>query len=240
MLSTVNQPILYNENTIVYLEKLISDTYFIASEKSEVLFKSVKEISIRILTIWLLSVIGFTSLVYLYIIRYAKKELNQLEFSRNKFQTMAYRDDLTGAYSRTFLSIWYKKIRKKTIPYSLIMIDIDNFKSINDVHGHMTGDLVLIKVVKVISEMLRKSDLMIRYGGDEFVIIIPDNDYNESKRLMERICNKLESLEEYAFDIHISYGISILKNRDVFEEKLELADQQMYKAKCDYKNELLK
>lgn len=226
---------LQHETVIVYLEPLIPGTYFIASEKRASLFMPVKNLSIRILTIWLVSLIGFTGLVYLYIIRYAKKELNRLEYSRDQFQTMAYRDDLTGAYSRTFLDIWHKKLRDDALQYSVVLIDIDNFKNINDLYGHVTGDSVLKKVVQVINDTIRLTDLLIRYGGDEFIILLPSDTPHEAHSLMKRVCDKLDALEEYDFVIHVSYGISTLKNHDIFEERLELADQEMYQAKQAYK-----
>ena len=226
---------LQHDDMVIYLDNLIPKTYFIATEKRSALFKTIKNLSIRILTIWVIILLSFTSLIYLYIIRYAKNELNRLKFSRDQFQTMAYRDDLTGAYSRTFLDIWHKKLRDSALQYSIVLIDIDNFKNINDLYGHVTGDSVLKKVVQVINDTIRQTDLLVRYGGDEFIILYPNDTPNETHSLMKRICAKLDALDEYDFVVHISYGISTLKNHDIFEESLELADQEMYQAKQAYK-----
>lgn len=227
-------------DSIVYLTKLTSDTFFASSELQGFLFKPVSELSTRILATWLAVFVGLISFVYFYIVRFAKRELNRLEFSRDKFQTMAYKDDLTGAYSRTFLDVWNNTLRAMSLKYSIVVIDIDNFKNINDVYGHLMGDAVLRKVVASIAEIIRQTDFLVRYGGDEFLILLSSGDSHEALSLMTRVNEKLEALKDYPFPVHISYGVSTLEHNDVFDEKLKVADMLMYQAKQIYKEKLMK
>ncbi len=154
-----------------------------------------------------------------------------MELSRNAYRKIAYIDLLTGAYSRQFLEVWNSSIRSRQIKYAIVMIDVDNFKTINDIYGHAVGDKVLRQLSDSILETIRQSDLLIRYGGDEFVLILPNIDIEETRYLMKRIEKQLEGTLIHSAPIQISYGISILRGIDDFAEQLKLADSYMYESK---------
>ena len=160
-----------------------------------------------------------------------KKELGSLELSRNAYKKIAYVDHLTGAYSRMFLDIWNKSLRSYQSNYAVVMIDVDDFKKINDVYGHATGDKVLQHLAKTILISIRQSDFLIRYGGDEFVLILSDINTENAKNLMTRIENQLILSAPHPIKIKISCGISLLTNNNDFEDLLKKADSKMYEVK---------
>jgi len=176
----------------------------------------------------LVLLIGF---IYFYLIRYANKRLQTLESSRNSFRELAYRDELTGAYSRTFLKYWNTHLRSNSEKYGVVMIDVDDFKKINDELGHLVGDEILGTVASILEESIRRTDYLVRYGGDEFVLLLPSMEGSYAKEMMHRIDERLLAIEGFPWELHISYGIGFLKPEDTFEDVLHLSDTLMYQSK---------
>lgn len=220
------------------LSKIIDGTYIVSAQKQEVLFAPINQLALRIGVGGAVAFFGFVLIIYFYIIRYAKKELDKLELSRNAYRKIAYIDLLTDAYSRQFLEVWNTSVRSSQIKYAIVMIDVDNFKNINDISGHTVGDKVLRQLSVSILETIRQSDLLIRYGGDEFVLILSNIDIEEARYLMKRIEQQLEGTLIHSAPIQISYGISILQGMDNFEEQLKLADGYMYESKKAKKEQM--
>lgn len=154
---------------------------------------------------------------------------------------MASTDLLTSLPNRR--SFDYDLEKYKTValrykrPLSLMMIDIDNFKSINDVYGHQAGDLVLRKVAKVIKSAVRDSDTVYRYGGEEFVVLLPETTKEGAVRVAEKILESVrkESFwvgEETSLYITVSIGVANFPEDTIFPEQLvAIADVALYKAK---------
>jgi polar amino acid transport system substrate-binding protein len=117
-------------------------------------------------------------------------------------------------------------------PLSLIFFDIDHFKEINDTYGHKTGDNTLEKISYLVKKSLRKSDIFGRWGGEEFLIILPETTKHEAIALAEKI-RKL--IEEYSFDtignITCSFGVSKLNKEDISTTILSRVDCRLYEAK---------
>lgn len=180
----------------------------------------------------LINVIGSTKAIY----KYTK----DLEF-------YATRDGLTKLYNQRvfheFLSNAVHRARRNNGIFAFVVIDLDNFKLINDTYGHKTGDKILQGVAGILSENKRGEDVLARYGGDEFVMILQDATEEEAYGIMERIRKKILSFSaEDSFSnkkIHItaSIGISMFPESASNEEDLfMLADNMMYKAKSSGKN----
>jgi len=160
-----------------------------------------------------------------------------------KIKSMAMNDQLTGLNNRAFFYESGVKIldiaRRSQQPVAIAMIDIDNFKSINDTYGHEVGDQALIHVAHTMRDALRKSDLLVRFGGEEFVILLPNCPHNEAVKLMQKVCDKvanspLKISEETTLNITVSIGVtSIVAEVDSMIEK---ADKYMYVAKKSGKN----
>ena len=170
----------------------------------------------------------------------------ELEASKKQLQDLAEHDPLTNLYNRRYLmdvSQGYIALAKrKKEALSVIMLDVDNFKLVNDTFGHKVGDEVLLCISNILMEMTRKSDIVSRYGGEEFVIVLPDTDIDKAVLISEKIRMAVEK-HIYCFnEEHIAFTVSLgVSSLDLnLEESLELAliraDKAMYEAKASGKN----
>lgn len=222
----------YREGDMLFNMIYLQDGCYVSfSIAKKVLFETVNKLT---LTISIVSVIFFfviIFLVYHFIIRFAKNNLSILELSRDQFKNIAYKDGLTGVYTRQYMDVWQSYERIANQDYCIVLIDVDQFKSINDTYGHAVGDEVLKAISKTISSSIKKSDRIFRYGGDEFVFILSDIKKEDVQSIVERINEKLAQLDQFPSPISISYGISQLVGRDDFYKKLREADELMYQYK---------
>lgn len=169
-----------------------------------------------------------------------KEKNRQLEEILAKVEILAITDPLTSIPNRRHFEVTIEKEFNKTVRYktptSCIMIDIDHFKSINDEYGHRVGDIVLKEIANLIKNCLRKVDTVARWGGEEFVILLPgitkEKAYNAALRIKE-------SIQKYKFSdvqkpITISIGISGIPNPliDSSEKLIDAADNALYEAKA--------
>ncbi len=150
-------------------------------------------------------------------------------------------DTLTGAWQRGFgLGLVDKLIArrdKRETPLSAIFIDIDNFKKINDTFGHDVGDKVLSTVAQLIKDRLRQKDIFLRYGGEEFLVILPDTGLKGAMKLAEDIRRRVEQANlEGIGKITVSIGVAQMRRGEEVIELINRADEAMYKAKAKGKN----
>lgn len=151
----------------------------------------------------------------------------------------AHRDPVTGVNNRTAMdSALIQEInhaKRHRAPLSLIVIDIDKFKHINDTYGHIAGDSILKRVAQCMAESIRGSDIIYRYGGEEFVVVLRSTKKPGAKLLAERILKAVESMHcQYDdFDVHItvSAGLATIKKGDTVQSLLERSDKALYQAK---------
>lgn len=134
-----------------------------------------------------------------------------------------------------------KEAGSRRTPFSIIMLDIDHFKKINDTWGHSCGDTVLAKVADVIRRTVRKTDVAARYGGEEIVVLLPNTDENAAMIVAEKIRRDIEAAD-LAFDrdiIHVTVSIGIACSNEPttdFKYVLEAADKALYRAKAGGRN----
>lgn len=168
---------------------------------------------------------------------------NELAVQKNK----AIIDPLTGAYNRRELDARLKEIAQieNGTDVSLMFIDIDHFKKINDTWGHPVGDIVLKKVAETVLGCIKDTDTLARYGGEEFVVVLPGIGLEEAKLVAEtirrtiaalRIVRKRDNAAIHPFTA--SLGISVLKPKELPEDALSRADSALYNAKKEGRNKV--
>ena len=160
-----------------------------------------------------------------------EKEL-QLQINKGKIDT------LTKLYNRRVLEDLKNKLEKfpKDYPYSLIMLDIDHFKKINDNYGHLIGDKVLAKLGEIIKNCIRQKDIPIRYGGEEFLIFLPKTSLETAKSIAERLRKTIENLEipidkNNVIKFTVSLGVTHKKPGETLKEVIKRADKALYISK---------
>jgi diguanylate cyclase (GGDEF)-like protein len=123
-------------------------------------------------------------------------------------------------------------------PYTVVYIDLDNFKPINDKQGHSIGDLVLKAVVDTIQKQIRIADIFARFGGDEFAILLSDIGQEDAKRIVQRLRKTLlEKMDMHVWDVTFSIGaLTFLTMPHSVEEMVRLTDELMYEVKVEGKN----
>jgi len=223
---------------LVYWACPIANMYFASTQAQSMLYEPITRLGHRVVIGGTVVFAGYTLVVYVYIFLYLRRELGSLESSRDAYKEMAYIDHLTGAYSRQFLDIWDKSVRSYRENYALVVIDVDDFKEINDVHGHSTGDRVLQHLAATIAKSIRRGDVLVRYGGDEFVLVLSGIDAEGAQGLLARVEARVTvPVHSSSFiRIRFSYGMSMLANDDDLKESLERADMEMYESKRAKKN----
>lgn len=168
-------------------------------------------------------------------------KLNRLLYEeKQKLQKLSITDYLTGAFNKRFISSCLSEeieaSHKNQKKLTVAMVDIDNFKSINDTYGHLYGDYVLKRIVRTIKSNLRQNDIVGRYGGDEFLIILRDTGREEGYAMVERVRQKILELEwESGLVVTISGGV-IEVGSDELTALLKKVDQLLYSAKNKSKN----
>ena len=169
-------------------------------------------------------------------------ELNKLLENKNKeYEMMASTDSLTGLYNRyKFSELYlssYTSMAQRDNNLSLIILDIDHFKNVNDSYGHNNGDQVLIQVSHTLLRTVRNIDIICRWGGEEFVVLVPTADINTAFSIAEKLRKKIEELEiDIVGKITTSFGVSQVRIGDKMEDAIGRADNALYLAKNSGRN----
>lgn len=170
-----------------------------------------------------------------------RKKIQELFESMHESISMLYEaathDEKTGLYNNRFfdtlLDMEIEKAKRGKQKLSLIMIDVDFFKKINDVYGHIKADELLKRIADVTKKHARKSDIVARFGGEEFIILLPETDLEKAKRFSSKLRNLINSdkiLKKHK--ITISGGITQFRKENDNKKKFrERADKALYKAK---------
>lgn len=167
--------------------------------------------------------------------------IRDLESKNEELQHMAVTDGLTKVYNRRYAMGRLKEEIERAHRYnhalSIVMIDLDNFKLVNDCYGHQVGDDVLVKTTRACYDLLRSSDVLSRFGGEEFMIILPESNYEEAMLAAEKIRAEIEALtfDQKDLKITISAGVNELKDQSL-NNLIRIADENLYKAKNSGKN----
>ena len=161
-----------------------------------------------------------------------------LQKSKKRLEQRVIKDCLTTAYNRSYMEERLEQlIDVEKIEFGLIILDIDHFKQVNDTYGHLVGDDVLINLVNALQEQLRKGDTLARFGGEEFVIILPHATHSESLNIAHKLRNYIASLHfEDCPKITCSFGVETFDGSMDRRSLLLSADRALYKAKESGRN----
>ncbi|MFF2875814.1 diguanylate cyclase [Gottfriedia sp. NPDC057991] len=173
-----------------------------------------------------------------------KELVSDLECKKTELEDLSLKDPLTGVLNRRGLhELILSDLEKTTeteLNCSFLIFDIDNFKKINDHYGHTIGDFVLSESAKLIKELIRSNDYLSRWGGEEFLIVLPNTPFNQSKEIAERLRSAIEEYEYHyeKLNIHITmtFGLARFNPKKGVVESINRADKAMYAGKQNGKN----
>jgi diguanylate cyclase (GGDEF)-like protein len=179
----------------------------------------------------------------------AEKLAGELQTANNKLRDMAFQDGLTGLYNHRYFQDYMEKELSKAVryqrPFSLIMLDLDYFKKINDQYGHPAGDAVLKEISTAIQRTVRNADVVSRYGGEEFALVLPETPLKGAVILAERLRKRVEQLEVKTngatIRMTVSLGLTVWEPGLAVTDKAEIidaADKALYASKKGGRNKI--
>jgi len=155
-------------------------------------------------------------------------------------KALSLRDSLTGCGNRRYMEIMLEKIFAESKRYgrhlSAIMLDIDYFKKYNDTYGHIAGDNLLIRLAAIVSQEIRDTDLVIRYGGEEFLILLPETELQSALEVAERIRKDVEAKGDITVSLGVSTYVKEMQNKEAL---ISSADEALYQAKGAGRNRVV-
>ena len=174
----------------------------------------------------------------------------ELEVANKRLRKLSITDGLTGLFNHRHVhellrDEWERSLRSGE-PVGVAMLDLDRFKSINDTYGHPTGDVVLYETARIISETAREIDMVGRYGGEEFIAILPNTDEEAAAHFAERVRERVEAHlyrdEDNEIRMTVSCGVASapLEGTDSPEALLKMADEALYSAKTSGRNRVIR
>ncbi|HHL39663.1 MAG TPA: GGDEF domain-containing protein [Deltaproteobacteria bacterium] len=178
---------------------------------------------------------------------YRRKAESELDTSYMKLQEALSFDELTGVYNRRVgmqrLKEEFSRAHRNNLKLTLAMVDIDNFKFVNDNYGHQAGDVVLKTIAGNIKTWLREQDVIFRYGGEEFLIILPETDAARAAHPLERLRERLSSVtvrhDGHEIRTSVSIGVATVLDKERHEtETIKRADSALYRAKRSGRNRI--
>jgi diguanylate cyclase (GGDEF)-like protein len=172
-------------------------------------------------------------------VRRLREQLISASLQTQAIEQQSFTDPLTEIYNRRSLDDitgrFISQARRRRRPLTFLMVDADKFKQINTRFGHLTGDFVLAELAGVLSASIRGSDAVVRYGGDEFLILLADTDAVGAQNVVERINAKLVEWNDAGnledFTLSVSIGIAEWRDGQTLDEVLDGADRKMYEQK---------
>lgn len=169
---------------------------------------------------------------------------NQLELKNDELEKFAITDQLTGLNNRfkldNALENELSRYARFQHPFGIILMDIDHFKDVNDSYGHATGDKILVCIASLLQFNIRKTDILGRWGGEEFLIICPEIDIEGMEKLAEKLRQVIESYDfPEAHSVTMSFGVSSYRKGDELTHLFKRSDDALYQAKNNGRNRVV-
>lgn len=180
-----------------------------------------------------------------------KHDITERKLLETKLKEIAIRDPLTNTYNRWYLMERFNQIidnyKRVKNPFSLVILDIDFFKEINDSYGHQAGDYILTNFANIVNQNIRSYDIFGRYGGEEFILLLPDTDKGNAYILVKRILNIIRNKPFIYEDIGIklTFSSGIIESSEISLDKvsvdglIKVADSRLYEAKQTGRNKIV-
>ncbi|MCT4687562.1 MAG: GGDEF domain-containing protein [Vallitalea sp.] len=197
-----------------------------------------KDFIISYITYAMLVIISY---VIIFLLTKKTNELLQDAIKKKEFEILSITDSMTGMYNHRYLMSELEKnqeqFHNENIPFAAVLFDVDHFKSINDTYGHVEGDCALQAIVKCLQKIVRQDDVIGRYGGEEFLVILSNTTVNEAYMIAEKCRQavsrlKIENIDRY---ITISGGVAEYNGEDI-RDYIRSMDEKMYDAKNNGRN----
>lgn len=210
--------------------------------------KEIREFEILVKTatgntpFWLLTSANIIDYNYDITIYLAFQDITSRKNREAILKTQATRDPLTSLFNRRYFEEEVKQLAHTSKPpFSILMLDVDRFKSVNDNYGHKIGDQVLIEIANICEKALRDNDIIARYGGEEFVIYLHDTNEEKSKAVAERVretiaASKIAIDDGQTISVTVSIGVATSRLSLNIDELVKMADVALYKAKNNGRN----
>lgn len=173
------------------------------------------------------------------------KRLERIVQERTKeLEKLAVTDHLTGLYNRTqldeILRHEFNRSTRFNHSFAIVLLDIDNFKQINDTYGHDAGDRVLIQFAEILQNHCRNTDTVCRWGGEEFLIILPESDLDGAYLMAENLRDIIDINNfDKAAHVTASFGVDVFNEGDTINELFKRVDKALYQAKSNGKNQVV-
>jgi diguanylate cyclase (GGDEF)-like protein len=229
MLTTMLEAVLI---TVCYLLFAASGTAVLDFDLAELNIEDLSRPVIQLFLLWFIAF--FVSLIF--------KETDK---AKEKIRQLSRTDQLTGLWNMKMLLIFMQREHQRTLTkagkFSVLMIDADNLKAVNDAHGHDAGTMLIVSIAETMRMELREEDMLARFGGDEFVAFLPDTDCDEAYEIAEKMRLKIAgfplSYEGYSISITVSSGIACFpKHGRELAGIMKMADRALYRSKGAGKN----
>jgi two-component system, cell cycle response regulator len=174
----------------------------------------------------------------------------ELEEANRQLRKLSITDGLTGLFNHRhiheLLHEEFERSRRSSEPVAVVMLDLDHFKNLNDTYGHPTGDVILFETAEILRDTAREIDMLGRYGGEEFVAVLPDSDEEAGVRFAERVRERVDAhvFRDGATEVRmtLSCGVAALPSPGVDSPSslLKLADEALYRAKSGGRNQVIR
>lgn len=185
---------------------------------------------------FIISIVTLLALIFgLFLLIY-----NLLYYFKKDMQKIKQIDILTELANRSNITLKFEELMYEKQSVSLVLIDLDNFKPINDTHGRKAGDIVLRQVAQMLQSHIRDTDILGRWGGEEFILLLPETGPHESVEICQKLCKKLGDMTittgSTSIQITASFGVSFTATPRTMSEVIKAADDALFSAKRDGRN----